>query len=84
MDPVEQVSKDSLNPDNVYALDSENCLFVWIGSGQSCLHLLYIIHYTLYIIQYTLYIIHYTLYNIHYILYIIHIIHYTLYIIHSL
>lgn len=35
MDPVEQVSKDSLNPDNVYALDSENCLFVWIGSGAS-------------------------------------------------
>lgn len=35
MDPVEEVSKDSLNSDNVYVLDSENGVYVWIGSGAS-------------------------------------------------
>ena len=34
MDPVEEVSKDSLDPNNVYVLDSENGVFVWVGKGK--------------------------------------------------
>ena len=34
MDPVENVSKDSLDSNNVYVLDSENECFVWVGAGQ--------------------------------------------------
>ena len=35
MDPVENVSKDSLDSNNVYVLDSEHECFVWVGAGQS-------------------------------------------------
>lgn len=35
MDPVENVSKDSLDSNNVYVLDSENECFVWVGAEAS-------------------------------------------------
>jgi len=35
MDPVESVSKDSLDPNNVYVLDSEHGVYVWIGAEAS-------------------------------------------------